>query len=222
MSIKHLSFDVWNTLITPNKEYGTHRTQAIARHFGVTEQEAKDAYKQCKKFLDNCAELVGFGMSLMNNWKLLEKTLGKKDTDLNAIISECDELFKAYQPAFDDELKEELKALKAKGFTLSIKSNTNFISGKTLSSVLFNDLDVFSFQHYSDMFGMAKPDFNFYALSSQELYNNHSTRDVGCGNIMHIGDNKITDGKCTGIGWNFGYVQGPEELLHKLKNNEIV
>lgn len=221
-AIKHISFDVWNTLITPSKEYGKHRNKAIARHFGVTEEEAKEAYKKCKKFLDSTAELVGFGMTVLNNWKLLEKTLGKSGTDVRMIITECDALFKEFKPTFEQELKNELIKLKDSGFTLSIKSNTNFISGKVLSEVLFNDLDVFMFQHYSDIAEISKPHYNFYALSSRELYNNHDTRSIGVENILHVGDNKITDGTCSVLGWNFQYVQNPQDLLIKLQNQEIV
>lgn len=221
-AIKHISFDVWNTLITPSKEYGKHRTKAIARHFGVTEEEAKQAYKQCKKFLDNTAELVGFGMSVLNNWKLLEKTLGKSGTDLRMIIAECDDLFEQYQPEFTQELKEELIKLKERGFTLSIKSNTNYISGQVLAKVLFNDLKVFSFQHYSDMCEIAKPHHDFYELTFGELYSNQETRSIQLDEILHIGDNMITDGKCTVLDWKFQYVQSPQDLLVKLKKQEIV
>lgn len=220
--IKHISFDVWNTLITPNKEYGKARTEAIARHFDVTLDEAKAAYKSCKKFLDSTAELVGFGMSVQNNWKLLEKTLGKSRYDLDYIIDECDSLFKEFQPSFEQELKDELINLKNRGFTLSIKSNTNFISGKVLSSVLFDDLDVFMFQHYSDIVEIAKPHHDFYELSFSELYNNHETRSIELSEILHIGDNNITDGKCEVLGWKFQYVQNPQDLLNKLKSQEIV
>lgn len=227
-AIQHISFDVWNTLITPSKEYGKHRTTAIARHFSVTEEEAKQAYKQCKKFLDNTAELVGFGMSVLNNWKLLEKTLGKSGTDLRMIIAECDDLFEKYQPEFTQELKEELIKLKERGFTLSIKSNTNFISGTVLAKVLFNNLKVFNFQHYSDMFEMSKPHYNFYNETFKEVSSDLLERsiydyvEVNPETILHIGDNMITDGKCSVLNWKFQYVQNPQDLLNKLKNNEIV
>lgn len=215
--IKHISFDVWNTLITPNKEFGKVRNEAIARHFGVTVDEAKVAYKQCKTFLDNTAELVGFGMSVHNNWRLLEKTLGKSGTDLRRVIAECNVLFSVYQPSFNDELKEELKNLKEQGYELSIKSNTNFITGTLLAEEFFSNLDVFKFQHYSDLEECAKPSAKFFGLTENNLkYDTHPEH------ILHIGDNRITDGKCEVLGWKFQYVQNPQDLLNKLKSQEIV
>lgn len=216
-AIKHISFDVWKTLITPSKEYGKARNEAIARHFGITYEEAKAAYQHCKKFLDNTAEIAGFGMSVHNNWTLLQRTLKKDTNSLQSLISECHDLFTVHKPTLNEELVIELKKLKEMGYELSIKSNTNFISGKVLSEVLFNHLDVFKFQHYSDLEECAKPGHKFYLLTEQAVkYYIHPEH------ILHIGDNKITDGECTKFGWNFQYVENPQDLLIKLQNQEIV
>lgn len=219
--IKHISFDVWNTLIEPNKEYSKFRNAAIARHFDITEQEAKEAYSQCKKFLDTVAELDGSNMhGAVRNWQLLERIIGASRYSLDYLIAECNVLFSNFKPHFDDELKLELKKLKDDGYTFSIKSNTNFITGTVLKDVLFDELELFEFMHFSDLEGrFAKPHPVFF-LSTENYF--YFTEKVKSQNILHIGDNLICDGGCQKLGWNFLHVLNPKDLLNKLKNQEIV
>lgn len=214
--IKHISFDVWNTLITPNKDYSAHRNEAIATHFNITVEEAKLAYQNCKNTLDNLALIRGIGLSTNDAWLLLQLNMNKCSLNDNELIDICDELFKKYPPTFSTELKSELVKLHDRGFSLSIKSNTNFIKGTVLNEVLFDSLDIFEFKHYSDDFENSKPSPIFFTRTQIHVPN------IKVENILHIGDNLICDGGCQKLGWNYLHVKNPNDLLTKLQNQEIV
>lgn len=227
-AIKHISFDVWKTLINPNKSYGSARNEIIARHLDIPVQEAKDLYKMCKKFLDKSAEINGTCFSTPNCWQLLVKMSGKK-VDYLPMMNECADLFKHYLPEFDSELVKELQKLKESGYVLSITSNTNFVSGKVLFNDIFKAWDVFAYTHFSDLNEVAKPNPRFFDITY-----NHAAFGKGTvpeqvshdvlkrSEILHVGDNKICDAQCVDSGFQYLYVEDPADLLVKLQKEEVV
>lgn len=217
--IKHISFDVWKTLINPNKEYGAKRNEIIARHLDISIEEAKALYKSCKKFLDKSAEINGTCFNTPNCWKLLVKISGKK-VDHIPMMEESALLFKDYLPHVNPELKDELKKLKDAGYPLSITSNTNFISGQVLFDTIFKDWDVFSSAQFSDLYEVAKPSRAFFNATFQKAA--AINPDIEREEILHVGDNLICDAECVDSGFEFGYVKDPDDLLEKLKKGELV
>lgn len=226
--IKHISFDVWKTLINPNKAYGSVRNDVIARHLDISVSEAKELYKMCKKFLDKSAEINGTCFSTPNCWKLLVSMSGKKADHL-AMMNESAELFKNYLPEFNPDLVSELQRLKREGYVLSITSNTNFVSGNVLFNAIFKSWDVFTYTHFSDLNEIAKPNkkffditYNYAAFGTLYTPDNVGKNVLKRSEVLHVGDNKICDAECVLSGFQYFYVSDPEDLLQKLKQGLVV
>lgn len=215
--IKHISFDVWNTLITTNPEYAKARAQIISNVAEVSLSEAETCYKTIKKILDKQAE-EGVCEDVIDAWRFLSTWFGLSDSygDIMRYYAEIE--FLHYRPTFNLELVKELRKL-SQDFSLSIKSNTNFISGDVLKKACeFEELDCFDFMHFSDEFLLCKPDPMFFTKTLLE----QDDEDCSFDEILHVGDNLICDGKCVDVGMQFCYVSSPEDLLNKLKTGELI
>lgn len=208
---KHLSFDVWNTLIEPNLTYSKLRTECISDHFEITPQSAKELYTTTKRFLDKSAEISGICMDTDSCWKLL-KAMAKNDTvDLSIVQAETSALFSQNLPIVNDGIVSGLQHLKEQGFSLGIVSNTNFTKGAQLFSEIFKEWDVFNFALFSDEELFAKPNKKLFDLM---LYNASVSYGsfLDTKDILHIGDNTICDGDVVKFGYGFMYVKNPVEL----------
>ena len=217
MTIKHISFDVWNTLITANPAYAEARTRVISNVAEVSLDNAALAYKHAKDFLDSQAERGMCGDS-NDAWYTLGEVLRCNKFQAESMKFFAEMEFLHHRPTFDAYLARELTLL-SHDYALSIKSNTNFISGKVLAKACeFEDLDCFDFMHFSDAFRLCKPDVLFFAqtLLSQE------DNDLCPDEILHVGDNLICDGKCVDFGMQFCYVSSPQDLLNKLKQGALI
>lgn len=216
MNIKHISFDVWNTLITSNPLYAAGRDGAIANIVGITFEQAKEVYTVIKKQLDAEAEQYVCG-DVSRAWEQLALHLGIDDGKRMELQTVCEDLFRAFPPKLNMDLVDQLMYLSCK-YEMSIKSNTNFISGKILSEVVgFDRMPWWSFMHFSDQHLLCKPDILFFAKTLLDS----SLDDLAAEEVLHIGDSKIFDGRCVDIGFNFCHINNPEDLLNKLKNGDL-
>lgn len=216
MTIKHISFDVWNTLITANKRYALERTEAISYFAGIPPKGADIMYCKIKEYLDQRAEKGICGTST-TAWHILGKNLNMELKAIAEMRHTCEQAFIANPPHLNEALVDQLINLD-NHYELSIKSNTNFISGKVLSEAVgFDKMPWFSFIHFSDDFMMCKPDVLFFA----QTIINTKLNDINAEEILHVGDSEIFDGKCVDIGFNFCKIDNPEHLLNKLKNGEL-
>lgn len=217
MTIKHISFDVWNTLITANPSYAAARSVAIASIAGITFEQAKEAYAVVKKQLDAEAEQFVCG-DVARAWGVLGIHLGLTADQRDNLQTTCENLFRAFPPILNPDLVDQLMYL-AVDHEMSIKSNTNFISGKLLSEVVgFDRMPWWSFTHFSDDWWMCKPDIIFFAATWLESKDDSLRKDE----ILHVGDSKIFDGKCVDAGFKFCHIKNPQDLLEKLEKGEII
>lgn len=217
MTIKHISFDVWNTLITANPEYTSARSAAIATIAGITKEQAEEAYTTVKKKLDTEAEELCCG-DVNHAWDTLGLHLGISEEKTRQMQRLCEDLFRVMPPMLNMDLVDQLMYLSV-DYEMSIKSNTNFISGKLLSEVVgFDRMPWWSFTHFSDDLYMCKPDIFFFlqTLICSRL------DDIATDEVLHVGDNKIFDGKCVDYGFNFCHIKNPQDLLEKLEKGEII
>ncbi|XKX17614.1 hydrolase [Klebsiella phage phi1_175008] len=217
MTIKHISFDVWNTLITANPWYSEIRTEIIAKYANVTDREAGTMYRKVKKYLDQNAE-KGICSFTSTAWHVLGKNLNMEPKAITQMQRECEEAFLAFSPRLNEDLVDQLISLDDK-YELSIKSNTNFISGRILSQAVgFDRMPWWSFMHFSDEHLLCKPDILFFAktLLSSKL------SCLANYEILHIGDSEIYDGKCVDLGFKFCHVKNPQDLLEKFEKGEII
>lgn len=217
MTIKHISFDVWNTLITANPWYSEIRTEIIAKYANVTDREAGTMYRKVKKYLDQNAE-KGICSFTSTAWHVLGKTLNMELKAIAEMQYMCEQAFIANPPDLNGDLIAQLMYLSF-NYELSIKSNTNFISGRVLSQTVdFDRMPWWSFMHFSDEHLLCKPDILFFAktLLSSKL------SSLANYEILHIGDSEIYDGKCVDLGFKFCHVKNPQDLLEKLEKGEII
>ena len=197
-NVKHMSFDFWNTLAVPNLEFSAARTRVIADYYGIAVEEAKRIYTSVKNFADTAAELTGFGTSRDNVMKLLNAQMPKdkrlSEEDLGIMADVIDDLFIAFPPTIPEGLVEVMDELASRHITMNILSNTNFIEGSLLSEVVVLEAfgpKFFKFEMYSDAWNCAKPSEKFFnGMLRQALKPELS---VFRANIVHVGDNDITD-----------------------------
>lgn len=114
---------------------------------------------------------------------------------LDNFYQQTEQLFMQYKPLLiDPKISQLLHRIQSESKTISILSNTAFIKGSTLRSLLehYELGQFFSFQLYSDELGYAKPHpvaFEQMLIHTQAIQQRHISPEQ----IIHIGDNKTAD-----------------------------
>lgn len=197
--VNHVSFDVWNTLVVPNPEYAAARNQYLALLFNKPVEEVKAQYTKTKRVFDQAAEYNGESTPIRQVFARLYNDMGAPCNQLvlHEVEIGCHALFRRYPPGIVPGMVEMLQQLSAKGYTISIASNTNFISGEMMRSTVFDDMEVkFDFQLYSDELGCSKPHIDFFLNIGIAANNAHIKRGnykLLPSNILHVGDNHVCD-----------------------------
>ena len=201
--IKHISFDVWNTLLFPNPEFSFRRAEFL--HNALIDDEkvsilsVKDAYTAVKKALDEEAIAGLPAMSSTDNWiRLCDSFAHPKYTKRleisEQIVTPIEKLFMQYPPTFPEKTVQMLKDLKKSGYTLSIASNTNFISGNILHELITAATgDIFSFVLFSDITGESKPSAKMFEDILRGVNDIDPSKITCCDEILHVGDHPICD-----------------------------
>jgi putative hydrolase of the HAD superfamily len=195
--IKHISFDLWLTLIKSHPEFKKQRAEFLRKEFnprGFTLAEVVEIVQKTDKVSDRFNEINGKKLQteLMYNRILLK--LGNKPEMINEellveIKTIGNELFMNYQPEFlNSFILPMLDILKTMGFNLNISSNTGFIEGNVIDKTLrnLNILKHFDFCIYSDEINASKPSYNFFEKVYEQI--NYQKSEV-----LHIGDNYNAD-----------------------------
>lgn len=193
--IKHISFDFWGTLCKSNPDYKPLRNELLRELFGDFIQD--DVIAHNKQKFDVIVETTG----MQCNYQLtMAFILGeyfmkiKKEKYLSKVHEfrlKNSVLVEQNPPILCDGVQEILDVLRMNHFTMSILSNTSFIEGRTLRSVINRMLpDYFYSMIFSDQEGgLAKPNQQIYWRMISMTTN--SAR-----NILHVGDNPIADSGC--------------------------
>jgi putative hydrolase of the HAD superfamily len=220
--IRHISFDVWGTLISANPEYAEMRNTYLAMVLGLTNKTVRQVYTQVKTEVDQEAELEGTGPSTPQVLKRLYDQFGdyigpNDRASMFEVHAGIRALFRRYPPIVLPEIKKMIGELKRAGYNVSIASNTNFISGATMQDVLFDKWPTqFDFALYSDAFGHSKPSSAFF---NAILVNARSRAqaNIAPALVMHVGDNQICDvGGATKASMRPMYVKDPADTVKLL------
>lgn len=214
--IHHFSFDVWNTLVKPNPAYAEARTARLAKLFDMDEYLVRHHYTNVKKWIDQHAIETGFAPSQANNIRMLMMTCGVH-ANPQTIANDFTFMFFEHPPIVLDETKEVLKELKKQGATLSIGSNSNFISGREMRKFLGDTFGyIFKFGVYSDLLERAKPSRAFF---NEIIFN----CDVAANEIMHVGDHAVCDLQgAQNAGMHGLLLEKPEDIGKVLQQYEPV
>jgi putative hydrolase of the HAD superfamily len=205
MRYQHYSFDLWLTLIRSNPLFKQERTKYFHQHFNhqhKTIEEVAFIFRQVDLMVNAVNEKTGKNIdademyfmviSLLNEGMLLLP-------DINWIFLEEEMeslLFNHLPLVYGEETIKTLQEIRQNGeSTISILSNTGFISGKTLRKVLkkLNLDSYFDFQLYSDEAGMSKPNPDFFKLMLDNVRAIRKTDDVFLDQVIHVGDNINAD-----------------------------
>ena len=221
LDIKHVSFDAWNTILIPNPNFAEQRTNAIANRVLGSKEFIQKVFTHVKAGLNECAERGGQSTTIYENWKAFLRKFpvamltssqsnnfginGLNRSQYTDIVSyhtanlayEIQNLFLRFPPHIPENTIKGIKLLKSRGITVSISSNTNFISGQTINEVFEKAGLDFDFLLFSDLqasrnFNTSKPHPLFFSEvfeNANIMHNNTLNRE----NVLHIGDDSICD-----------------------------
>jgi putative hydrolase of the HAD superfamily len=197
---KHISFDLWLTLIRSNPEFKSKRNLLFRDFFELdcTLERVKEVVRHYDVFCNNMNEKTGLNIDTFEIYYLILKDL---NVDINQIeIQKLKEFYKLTEIAFLEfkpyliypEVQFFFKEVVDLGKTISILSNTAFIKGETLRKIIthYELENYFSFQLYSDETGFSKPNNKIFKMAYDQInmYNPIEKKQV-----LHVGDNVIAD-----------------------------
>lgn len=194
---KHISFDLWLTLIKSNPEFKKKRNEMFKDYFNLSHsiEQISQSIRYYDVTCNNINEKTGLNLDTFEIYCFI---LGALGVDFSLINQEklqgfydlSEELFLKYKPILlYPNLKETLNRYKESGVTMNILSNTGFIKGTTLNKILsYYEIDsFFDFKIYSDECGYSKPNAKIFELIHQKIP--HIKKEE----ILHVGDNKQAD-----------------------------
>lgn len=195
--IKHISFDLWLTLIKSHPKFKEQRAVYFKSEFNphnLSVNQIMDVVQQTDKACDRLNELNGLKVptDIMYRRILLQLGIAPRiiTSDVLATIkSKVRDIFMNLPPLLLNEtILPMLYYLKSKGYGLNIGSNTGFIEGGTIVETL-NNMNIgeyFDFCIFSDEIGASKPSYRFF----DKVYANISLDKK---EILHVGDNYKAD-----------------------------
>lgn len=190
--IKHVSFDVWNTLITANPHFALARNFYLATELNIGVDIIKQMYTRVKDTVDSGAVFRCEAFSTDEVFRLLYNALNitVTPTQHKRIRAAIESLFLTHTPCLGIGVKQLLHALIDDGITVGIGSNSNFISGAVMLPFLERELDVkFTAPVFSDLCGHAKPDPQFFVQIMDQLTHVTTNRHE----VLHVGDSVDCD-----------------------------
>lgn len=199
-SIRHLSLDLWLTLIRSNKSFKTLRNDLFIKAFSIR-QSADDVltiYNEYDRLFNSINEHTGRNLS---RHEMLYVILGRLGLDVAGIAPavldnfflEAEELFFRYPPELiDDKIINTLEDIRLQDISISLLSNTAFITGATLRKLLpiIGFGETFDFQVFSDELGCSKPSPQIFNFAFNEV---NQMRLLTKAQLLHVGDNPVAD-----------------------------
>ena len=197
---KHISFDLWLTLIKSNPEFKSKRNLLFKDFFELecSIEKVTEVIRHYDLLCNNINEKTGLNIDTFEIYYLI---LGGFNVNLDEIgieklsqfYKEAELLFMMFKPdLIYPNIQLLFKEIIEQEKTISILSNTAFIKGTTLRSLIehYELENYFSFQIYSDETGFSKPSNEIFKLVYNEV---NSIKSIEKKEILHIGDNRIAD-----------------------------
>lgn len=197
---KHISFDLWLTLIKSNPEFKSKRNLLFREFFEISKpiEEIAAVIRKFDVLTNSINEKAGRNFDTFEIYYLILDALGvdienfSKD-NLNDFYLKTEELLLEHKPLLlSDDIPAFLKSLKDKGITMNILSNTAFVKGKSLRKIIahYGLEDCFAFQLFSDETGFSKPCEEMYALAYENILRIGA---IAKEEVLHVGDNRVSD-----------------------------
>jgi len=199
---KHISFDLWLTLIKSNVNYKPKRDKLFREFFEIdcSLDRVSEIIRNYDLMCNTINETTGENFETNEIYLLILGSLGidLKKIDVNKLeefYCETEQLFFEYKPdLIYHNINNFLKKLKNESISTNVLSNTAFIKGKTLNKILeYYELnEILSFSIYSDECGFSKPNIKIFELLHQRI---NEIKNVSKKEVLHVGDNPIADYK---------------------------
>jgi putative hydrolase of the HAD superfamily len=197
---RHLSFDLWLTLIKSNKDFKHKRDLLFKDFFELTNptDEISSVVRKFDLFCNSANEITGLNIDTFEIYLLILNDLKADISKINLsklqlFYDEAEKLFFDYPPVIIDlELISSIEKFRDEGKTSNILSNTGFIKGETLRKLmrLLSMEHLFDFQIYSDECRFSKPNPRIFELMIDHV---NSFEQMDKQAICHIGDNYQAD-----------------------------
>ena len=195
--IKHISFDLWLTLIKSHPDFKERRAEFLKKEFnpcGYSVKTIMEVVQNTDKVCDRLNEISGRKVPTDWMYRRILLKLGNvpetvSDHLVNAIKSEVNHLFMNFQPQIlNKSIQPALYYLKNEGYSMNISSNTGFIEGTIIAKTLenLNIAGYFDFCIFSDVIKASKPSSGFFDKVFEKV-------DAEKEEVLHIGDNFKAD-----------------------------
>lgn len=195
----HVSLDFWNTIAVASEGYKKSRDDVL-KTYGCLAK-----YHEAKKTVEQADE-TGKCTGIDECYNLVIDNYGTAPT----LRYYFEEIFRANPPVISSDMLLAMRRARAYGITMSIASNTNFISGKLIREVLERTGVDFSFMIFSDEIMFSKPHEFFF-----KCVKNRAPEGAI---LWHVGDNPICDWRCVEYGINAIRVNNTLETVKVLND----
>lgn len=197
---EHFSFDLWLTLIRSNPSFKPAMVREAISHFDLSDdfETVLLCFRKHDVLCNKISEISGQHVSAKQILLMILNELrpGLEDMEpstLDAFEQKTQQLFLEHPPLLKfNDTPELFEQISSKGKTISLISNTGFISGQTIRQVpaLSDLMPHFEFTLFSDETGYSKPNPRMFELSFDKLQNKTQTEKK---QVLHIGDNPLAD-----------------------------
>lgn len=197
---KHLSFDLWLTLIKSNPEFKSKRNLLFKEYFNIdcSLEKVTEVVRYYDVLINNTNEKTGLNLETYEIYFLILNALNVKIEEveiekLDDFYKETELLFMQFKPnLIYPQIHILFEEILNQNKSINILSNTGFIKGNTLRKLLnhYELEQYFSFQIYSDETGFSKPNVKMFELVYKQI---REKKIVNKLEVLHIGDNKVAD-----------------------------
>jgi putative hydrolase of the HAD superfamily len=199
---RHVSFDLWMTLIRSHPSFKTKRAALFRSFFSLeayAPEKVEAVFRETDVLINNMNEITGRNVHTFEMYLLCLHLLGidiksVHPDKLEEFYSLSEALFFQYPPLhLYEDTTPFLTALQAQGITTNLLSNTGFIQGRTLRKLMagWGWDALFAFQLYSDETGYSKPGVEMFNRLLENAAPLHA--DLTPAQIWHLGDNQVAD-----------------------------
>lgn len=222
--IRHISFDLWLTLIKSNPLFKRKRAELIAGEFCPSKMDAKQIeilIQQKDKIFDRYNEMHGVKIPAKCMYLSILQSIDSQSRNIDLenaamwLMQQSNELLLNYPPQLlNEQIPDILGFLRSHIKSLSIGSNTGYMEGEILRMILKNMgiYDFFTFFVFSDEVRVSKPSPAFFRFILDRV--NFPKSDV-----LHVGDSLKSDYHgALNFGFNALLITNPNYTLDDIKS----
>jgi putative hydrolase of the HAD superfamily len=225
-TIVHVSFDFWRTLFKSNPQFSSARVALLRENFNpnkLNDTQISSIIENIGYAVDNINKITleSVSASEMNAALLLKMGMHPNPNVLNDFEKKVTDLFVNFPPNLISlNTNSILERLGESGVTISLASNTAFVCGDVLDTILSNAKlsNHFLFKVYSDKINRSKPAPDFFSnvyQTATALNKNLNAK----GSILHVGDDFHADIEgAKNFGFSFFQVNSNEASLNDIFN----